>query len=153
MDAVFPKEELISRSAIRGYGGESEKVIDDFEEINTEQLENHMNIVQNNLLSLEKCIEKKLEKINELTQIAIKSVELSEKLKAKHCKEDEPGGVEESKVVDVKDVDVNVRVEEEGEGKVEEDGRKKKKSGKKKSGKKKSIKKKSGKKKSIKKKK
>lgn len=35
MDAVFPKEELISRSAKRGYGGESEKVINDFEEINT----------------------------------------------------------------------------------------------------------------------
>lgn len=38
MDAVFPKEELISRSAIRGYGGESEKVINDFEEINTDFL-------------------------------------------------------------------------------------------------------------------
>lgn len=35
MDAVFPKEELISRSAKRGYGGESEKVINDFEDINT----------------------------------------------------------------------------------------------------------------------
>jgi len=38
MDAIFPKEELISRSAIRGYGGESEKVINDFEEINTDFL-------------------------------------------------------------------------------------------------------------------
>lgn len=38
MDAVYPKEELISRSAKRLYAQESAKVIDDFEEINTQFL-------------------------------------------------------------------------------------------------------------------
>ena len=52
----------------------------DVDEIDTEQLENHMNIVQNNLLSLEKCLEKKLEKINELKeQITSREVECTEK--------------------------------------------------------------------------
>lgn len=39
MDAVYPKEELISRSAKRLYAQESEKVIEQFEEINSQFLQ------------------------------------------------------------------------------------------------------------------
>lgn len=38
IDAIYPKEELISRSAKRLYAQESTKVIEDFEEINTQFL-------------------------------------------------------------------------------------------------------------------